>query len=203
MPRGGQYAPWYLQKHASDPPEASKNPAWHGDRGVFLHYLGPGSTADLRTEEDCRKEIAEVYLQHKTEGQFEGDIAYNYLVCQHGHIYEGRGEQRGEGNGGEADPIDGRGRNEGFYSILGMIRSDDVASEAMLRAIRDLIGHLRHHVNPHTGKTAGNRILPHSFGYDTDCPGNLHMYARPGSTIDPPCRGGRPPTSTSTGRRSG
>ncbi|MGA5550968.1 glycoside hydrolase domain-containing protein [Streptomyces pseudogriseolus] len=181
----GQYAPWYLQKHASDPPEASKNPAWHGDRGVFLHYLGPGSTADLRTEEDCRKEIAEVYLQHKTEGQFEGDIAYNYLVCQHGHIYEGRGEQRGEGNGGEADPIDGRGRNEGFYSILGMIRSDDVASEAMLRAIRDLIGHLRHHVNPHTGKTAGNRILPHSFGYDTDCPGNLHMYARPGSTIDP------------------
>ncbi len=85
----GQYAPWYLQKHASDPPEASKNPAWHGDRGVFLHYLGPGSTADLRTEEDCRKEIAEVYLQHKTEGQFEGDIAYNYLVCQHGHIYEG------------------------------------------------------------------------------------------------------------------
>jgi len=73
------------------------------------------------------------------------------------------------------------GRNEGFYSILGMIRSEDVAGEAMLRSIRDLIHRLRTDATPLTG----NRIFPHSYGYDTDCPGNLHMYARPGSVVDP------------------
>ncbi|GHB43574.1 hypothetical protein GCM10010397_12500 [Streptomyces spinoverrucosus] len=175
----GQYAPSHLRQHASADPVPSQNPLWSGHMGVFLHYLGAGSTGNLLTEEDCREAVAEVYVKHKTGGEFEGDIAYNYLVCPHGHIYEGRGKERGEGNA--AGYIEDVGRNEGFYSIVGMIRSQDVASEAMLRGIRGLIDHLRHTAERKTG----NMILPHSFGYDTECPGNLHMYARPGSTIDP------------------
>lgn len=179
----GPYAPWYLRAHASAPPEPNTNPEnkWLGHMGVFLHYLGSGSTSNLLTEEDCRQAVADVYTDHKLGDEYNGDIAYNFLVCPHGHIYEGRGFQRGEANAGEAGSIDGVGRNEGFYSILGMIRSADVAGEPMLRAIRDLIFHLRHHATPRTG----NRIFPHSYGYDTDCPGELHMYARPGSVVDP------------------
>ncbi|WAU83411.1 peptidoglycan recognition family protein [Streptomyces sp. Qhu-G9] len=156
---------------------------WTAQMGVFLHHLGSGDTSDLETEEDCRRAITSVYYGHVT-GEFD-DIAYNFLVCPHGHVYEGRGYERGEGN--HEGYIEGVGRNAGFYSIVGMIRSSNVASEAMLRAMRNLIQHLR----TEAPRKAGNRILPHSFGYDTDCPGNLHMYARPGSTIDPsvPWRG--------------
>jgi peptidoglycan hydrolase-like protein with peptidoglycan-binding domain len=172
----GQYASEFTQVHASAPPVPSSR-SWTGHMGVFIHYLGSGSTSDLETEADCRKAIAGVYMDHLPE--FFGDIAYNFLVCRHGHIYEGRGYERGEGNGD--DYVEGVGRNTGFYSILGMIRSGDVASEAMLRSMRNLIDHLRHEAPRKTG----DMILPHSFGYDTECPGNLHMYARPGSTIDP------------------
>ncbi|GHD49246.1 glycoside hydrolase domain-containing protein [Streptomyces galbus] len=181
----GQYAPWLRVEHASAPP-VPRDP-WSGHMGVFLHHLGSGSTSDLQTEEDCRREVAGIYEDHVTGGEFEGDIAYNFLVCPHGQIYEGRGYERGEGNQGLAPPIEGVGRNEGFYSIVGMIRSEDTAGEAMLLAIRNLIHHLRHEAPRRTGE----RILPHSFQYNTDCPGNLHMYARPGSTVDPsaPWRG--------------
>ncbi|GFJ82808.1 glycoside hydrolase domain-containing protein [Phytohabitans houttuyneae] len=58
---------------------------------------------------------------------------------------------------------------------------DHTAGEPLLRAVRDLIRHLR----TEAPKPAGTRIVPHSYGYDTQCPGNLTMYAREGSTIDP------------------
>jgi len=179
----GQYARDDRRAHASGRPVPNTNPGefWFGHMGVFLHYLGSGSTSNLRTEEDCRNAIADVYENHVDSGEYNGDIAYNYVVCQHGHVYEGRGKERGEANAGTAAPIEGVGRNEGFYSIVGMIRTDDVASEAMLRAIRELIHYLRTDLT----RATGNRIFPHSYGYDTVCPGNLLMYAQQGSTVDP------------------
>lgn len=183
----GQYVGEDKRAHASADSVPNTKDAWTAHMGVFVHYLGSGDTSGLETEEDCRKAVAAVYEDHSVGDKFNGDIAYNFLVCQHGYIYEGRGYERGEGNAGEASPIEGVGRNAGFYSILGMIRSSNVAGEAMLRSMRNLIEHLRHEAP----KKTGDRILPHSFGYDTECPGNLHMYARPGSTIDPsvPWRG--------------
>jgi len=183
----GQYVPLILRAHASADPIPNTTDPWSGRMGVFIHYLGSGDTSNLVTEEDCRRAIADVYWDHTT-GEFD-DIAYNFLVCQHGQIYMGRGYERGEANGGGKieNGNEKVGRNEGFYSILGLIRSGNLASEAMLRSIRDLIQHLR----SLSTRPAGEKILPHSFGWDTDCPGNLHMYARPGSTIDPsvPWRG--------------
>ena len=73
---------------------------------------------------------------------------------------------------------DGLGRNAGFYSICALMRSNHTATEDMLRSYRLLIQHLRQEAP----RTTGTRILPHSSGYDTECPGNLTMYAQPGST---------------------
>ncbi|MDH6520756.1 peptidoglycan hydrolase-like protein with peptidoglycan-binding domain [Streptomyces sp. SAI-124] len=178
----GQYAPEEVRAHASAPPEANLKEPWSGHMGVFLHHLGAGSTSDLRTEEDCRRTVAKIYWDHKSSGEYYGDIAYNFLVCPHGQVYEGRGYERGEGNQGLAGDIEGVGRNAGFYSIVGMIRSQDVPTETLLRSIRGLIDHLRHDA---PRNRTGDRIFPHSFNYETDCPGNLHMYARPGSVVDP------------------
>ncbi|MFI1421222.1 peptidoglycan-binding protein [Streptomyces sp. NPDC020731] len=153
---------------------------WRG--GVFLHHRGPRSFQP-DSEEDCRRDIADVWSGHYDD---TGDIYYNYLVCPHGNVYEGRGLERGEANApgyihdSEYSYV---GRNAGYYSICGLLRSNDEPTSAMLRSIEDLIRYLRTDV-PGTRK-AGDDIFPHSKGYATECPGNLLPYAKNGSGVDP------------------
>ncbi|GIJ57136.1 glycoside hydrolase domain-containing protein [Virgisporangium aurantiacum] len=172
--------PW--RGHAAADPAPSTNPNWDPDGGVFIHHRGGEQIigGGYASEEDCLKDIASIYEKHRSDEEtFDGDIAYNFLICQHGNIYQGRGYERGEANA--PGYVDGLGRNAGFYSICGLMRSDHLASEPLLQAYRSLIRHLR----TEASRPAGPRILPHSHGFDTECPGNLTMYAQPGSTIDP------------------
>lgn len=175
------YVPPKDRDHAADPPTKSDNPEWDPVGGVFIHYRGPARAegGDYPTEQDCLRDIAEVYLKHKYSDEFDEDIGYNFLICQHGNIYQGRGYERGEANYGGY--IGNLGRNAGYYSICALMRSNHLATEPLLRAYRELIRHLREEAPRRTG----TQIWPHSYGYDTACPGHLHMYARPGSTIDP------------------
>ncbi|WP_433364694.1 peptidoglycan recognition protein family protein [Actinoplanes sp. CA-142083] len=132
-----------------------------------------------------------MFEEHTSDDEFNGDIGYNFLICRHGEIFEGRGFERGEAN--KCGHIGTYGRNANFYSICAIMRADHTASEPMLRAYRDLINFLR----TEAPRLTGPGILPHSFHYETkecdgvtdyettECPGNLTMYAQPGSTIDP------------------
>ncbi|GLY05321.1 glycoside hydrolase domain-containing protein [Actinoplanes sp. NBRC 101535] len=170
--------------HAAAPPSWNTNRSWNPSLGgVFIHHRGgdlPIVKGGYDTEEDCLADIASVYEDHwQDEEKFDLDIAYNFLICPHGNVYEGRGYIRGEAN--HAGKVGEIGRNEGFYSICGLLRSSDDPTVAMLRSYRDLIDHLRNAAPA----PAGSMILPHSHEYATECPGALSMYARPGSTIDP------------------
>ena len=188
----GQYVDPLMRVHAMDPPQPSDNTDWNPSRGgVFIHHRGPGALGggDYVDEQDCLEDIAGVYEEDVASGEGNGDIQYNFFVCQHGHIYEGRGYQRGEANWGRCYPSGSVapcgpgefGRNGGFYSICGLMNLDHTANATMLRSFRDLIDHLR----TEAPRVAGTLIVPHKFGYDTQCPGNLTMYAKQGSTIDP------------------
>jgi peptidoglycan hydrolase-like protein with peptidoglycan-binding domain len=169
-----------LHDLAVNPPAPSKNPNWTAEAGVFIHYRGSlVSPSDYSNEEECKQDIAKVFEDHALGGEFNGDIAYNFLVCPHGNIYQGRGYERGEAN--HEGYVNGYGRNTAFYSICGLLNPGQIPSEAMVRAIRDLIEHLR----TEAPKRTGSLILPHSFEYDTDCPGYLQMYSFSGSTMDP------------------
>ncbi|MBA3488724.1 MAG: DUF1906 domain-containing protein, partial [Longispora sp.] len=176
-----QYVSADKRIHAAADPAPSRNSNWNPVGGVFVHYRGsnPLFATDYTTEVDCLKDIASVYEKHTDGEDFDGDIGYNFLICPHGNIYEGRGYQRGEAN--YQGYIDGVGRNAGFYSICGLMNPNHTATEPLLRAYRSLIQHLREEAP----QKAGPKIVPHSFGYDTDCPGHLTMYAQQGSTIDP------------------
>jgi peptidoglycan hydrolase-like protein with peptidoglycan-binding domain len=172
-----QYVEEAKRAHAAAPPEVSSNP-WDPVGGVFIHHRGQFGD-DYKTEADCQRDIADVYDEHTDNDDFNWDIAYNFLICPHGKIYQGRGYERGEAN--HAGYIDNIGRNAGFYSLCGLVSSNQTATEPMLRSFRSLILHLR----DEAPRPAGNRIVPHLFDYDTECPGNLTMYAQVGSTIDP------------------
>jgi peptidoglycan hydrolase-like protein with peptidoglycan-binding domain len=167
--------------HAASDPVPSVNP-WNPTVGVFIHHRGPAPLGggDYVTEEDCLEDIANVYMDHVQGDEFNGDVAYNFFICQHGNIYEGRGYERGEANSpGYVGEI---GRNTGFYSICALMQTNHTANEPLLRAFRALIQHLRTEAPRRTGL----RILPHSFeNPSTVCPGNMLMYAKEGSTIDP------------------
>ena len=171
--------------HAAAAPVPSDEPWDPAPGGVFIHHRGPASPLGFEydTEADCQKDIAYVYDEHTSDAAYGGDIAYNFLICKHGNIYQGRGYERGEANFGDVIGGTSLGRNSSFYSICGLMRSNQTATEAMLRSFRALIEHLRGLAAPL--KKAGVLILPHSYQYDTECPGNLTMYAQPGSTIDP------------------
>jgi peptidoglycan hydrolase-like protein with peptidoglycan-binding domain len=194
LPRAtwGQYVPDpFRQPHAMGRPEPSSGP-WEPHRGgVFIHHRGRADPLgrEYGDEQECLTDIAFVYIDHTNDDRFNGDVAYNYFICQHGNVYEGRGYERGEANAGDAGDAYGVGRNTGFYSICALMRLNHVAGEPLLRAYRALIQHLRD--DAPDGRRAGPRIVPHSLGYNTECPGNLTMYAHQGSTIDPsaPWRG--------------
>ncbi|MFI7411220.1 peptidoglycan-binding protein [Streptomyces sp. NPDC049627] len=168
---------------------------------MFIHYIGSFFSFSPDNEEDCQTKIAEIWKEH-TLFQDVGDIEYNFLVCPHGVVYEGRGYERGEANGGASIKVGNStvgyrfvGRNTGFYSIQGMLGKDDAPTSKMLTSMRNLIYHLRYELN--SDRRAGPYILPHSAGgWDTECPGDkLGQYAKNGSDIDPdPPKdsGGRP-----------
>ncbi|MER7455772.1 glycoside hydrolase domain-containing protein [Micromonospora sp. NPDC126480] len=183
-----QYVNPDQQPHAAAAPKCSSNPDWNPVGGVFIHHRGPADPFgnDYESEVACQMDVAEIYENHiRDHKEYDGDIAYNFLVCRHGDIYEGRGYERGEANspGYICDDGETIGRNAGFYSICALMRSNHTATEAMLGAYRRLIAHLR----AEAPRKAGLRILPHSFesNIPTECPGNLTMYAQRGSTIDP------------------
>ncbi|WP_328358517.1 peptidoglycan-binding protein [Streptomyces sp. NBC_00445] len=160
---------------------------------MFIHHRGGGSS-DLDNAAECAKDVADAWSD--MYGKADGDIGYNYFVCPHGDIYEGRGLERGEANGGDA-PAQGNvpkghvwvadhgavGRNAAFYSICGLLRSEDEPTSAMRTSIKNLIAYLRTDVP--AGKKAGPNMFPHSKGYNTECPGNLLRYAHTGSLMDP------------------
>jgi peptidoglycan hydrolase-like protein with peptidoglycan-binding domain len=160
---------------------------WTG--GVALHHRGNGSFRPSR-ESDCQAEILHVFEQNTNPPWWRfdlekyDDIQYNFLVCPHGEIYEGRGlHNRPAANG--AATRDGIGANTGFFAVCGLLKSDDHPSLAMRRSIRELIGYLR----GRTRNRAGHLILAHQDFVDTKCPGNLLSYVRDG-TLEP-----SPPTA--------
>ncbi|MGW4234265.1 peptidoglycan recognition protein family protein [Streptomyces sp. NPDC004980] len=186
---------WFVDHFSKAPYESSR--AWEPWKGgVFIHYMGSRFAWSPDSETDCRKKIAGMFPAHWEEC---GDIEYNFLVCPHGKIYEGRGYERGEANGGafiDVDRTKSLGRNTAFYSIQGMIGVQDNPTSEMLASMRSLVLHLRYERPDH--QTAGNHIFPHSAGgWPTECPGeDLTPLAKKGEYLDahpPNTGGGKPP----------
>ncbi|NUV39994.1 peptidoglycan recognition protein [Streptomyces sp. CAI-24] len=182
--REGRDDDWYIRTYGKPPQPSDRTwEPWRG--GVFIHYAGSRFSFSPASETDCRKKVASTFADHYPDS---GDIKYNFFVCPHGTVYEGRGHQRGEANGGATIALSGGrelGRNTAFYSVQGMLGIPDRPTSVMLASMKKLIHHLRYELPRE--RRAGGELLPHQAGgWGTDCPGaNLLPYAKTGSSIDP------------------
>ncbi|GAA2154084.1 hypothetical protein GCM10009760_52630 [Kitasatospora kazusensis] len=142
-------------------------------RGVKVHYEGTFVSPALAGDHSlCVQEVKDIrasHLANKTENY--SDIAYSYLACVHGYLFEGRGiGKRTAANGDQ--PL-----NRAHYAVCGLIGSEGLTepTDALLGAIRDGIDLLQQH-------GAGPEILGHCDGYATECPGGpLLAWVRRGA----------------------
>lgn len=131
--------------------------------GVKIHYEG-AAVPNVEHSRCARRwsGIRDAHLNHPTEGY--SDVAYNWAVCNHGVIFEGRGLGKQTGaNGSQA-------LNRTHYAILWMGGTSGVVtpSPAAIKSIQGVIRHLR-------SNGAGKEIKGHRDGHATACPGDA-MY---------------------------
>ena len=142
-------------------------------RGVKVHYEGtPVSPALVGDHNLCVQEVKSIrasHLANTAEGYT--DIAYSYLACVHGYLFEGRGIGKRTAANGNQD------LNRAHYAICGLVGSEGLTepTDALLGAIRDGIDLLQRN-------GAGSEILGHCDGYATECPGGpLLAWVRRGA----------------------
>lgn len=134
-------------------------------RGVKVHYTGEHEDPALLDDHGgCAARVRQIQDLHM-DGNGWDDIAYNLVVCVHGHVFEGRGAH-------VLCAANGPGLNTAHYAVCGLVGNSGITRppEAMLDGIRCAIDHLRGH------GAAGSEILGHRDGYDTECPGGP-LYA--------------------------
>lgn len=139
-------------------------------RGVKIHYEGTYVDPSLalpgnhRLCDDRVRAIQRSHLNHPKEDY--NDIAYNYAVCPHGSVYEGRGLHRQTGANGSLE------LNRAHYAVLCLLGNAglDEPPAAMLDGVLDAVEHLRKYGD------AGDEIKGHKDGHPTACPGGP-LYA--------------------------
>ncbi|MFJ9850174.1 peptidoglycan-binding domain-containing protein [Streptomyces sp. NPDC101150] len=160
-------------------------------RGVKVHYEGAAVPADLAKPANhtrCAGRVRQIQADHLANRKENySDIAYSYVVCPHGHVFEGRGLHKLQAANGNHQ------LNLNHYSVCGMVGNSGLTdpTDAQLGGIRDAIDLLREKGG------AGTEIKGHRDGFATQCPGDpLQEWVqrgapRPGHAPSPP-----PPTGT-------
>jgi hypothetical protein len=138
---------------------------------VKIHYLGAAYAS--RPHSQCGSYVWTVRSHHLADPvENYADIAYNALVCEHGHVFEGRGTHKRPGANGSA------ALNGQDYAVCALLGSSGLTRppEAMLHGLRDAIDWLRRDGD------AGTWVGGHRDGYATQCPGGpLYEWVRAGA----------------------
>lgn len=149
-------------------------------RGVKYHYLGAAYAS--RSHDKCDDQVRAIRASHLADKRENYvDIAYNLLVCEHGHVFEGRGIRKRPGANGTA------ALNSQDYAVCALLAKKggglDEPTEAMLEGLADARAYLR-------SNGAGAWVGGHRDGYATTCPGDaLYDWVKRGAPR--PC--GAPP----------
>ncbi|MGW0824100.1 peptidoglycan recognition protein family protein [Streptomyces sp. NPDC002845] len=143
--------------------------------GVAVHHTGDVRFA-AGSHSGCAAQVRGIQNHHMDTNRWD-DIAYTYLVCVHGSVYEGRGVGIRTAANGTNDS------NDRYYAVCGLVggtsASYDTVTDDLIDGFRTSIARLRS-----VGGAAAD-IKGHKAFLATECPGRLgnHMSAmEPGSS---------------------
>lgn len=161
-------------------------------RGIVVHYEAVDSSMD--THDKCDDRVRRTQRFHQ-ETRGWSDIAYNWLVCRHGVIYEGRGwGVRSAANGTDEG-------NDGYHAVCYL--DDDQRGTDLTAAAAAAIGVVVRECGAHG---FGSEVRPHSSLKPTACPGEelrewiVNQRWKPGRAKQPPASTPAPPKPAPEGR---
>ncbi|WP_308294769.1 N-acetylmuramoyl-L-alanine amidase [Streptomyces sp. JJ66] len=164
-----------------------------GSGGVTIHHTG-GTPFASWYHSKCAGQVRGIQ-NHHMDGNGWDDIAYSYLVCTHGYVYEGRGVGiRTAANGTNV-------ANARWYAVCALLGGSganyDTRTAEMVAGVRLAVARLR------SNGSAGPGINGHRDHLSTACPGALYDLVRggtfepgaeyPGDPDTPPAEPGVPP----------
>lgn len=125
--------------------------------GVTLHYEGP-KVGELEHHQ-CAARVRSIERYHRDSNGW-ADVAYNALVCQHGHVYEGRGLHTKSAANGYARV------NATWYAVCYLGGAGDGITPAGKAGMVEAVRWLR------AAGGAGPRVNGHRDHKATACPGD-------------------------------
>ena len=146
-------------------PKSTGNAIGAHPLGVAVHY----SEGNLGGSPDslCDDKVRGIQRYHM-DAKGWADIAYSFLVCPHGNIFEGRGTGRGSAANGTTVA------NLNWYAVCALGGPKDTPTALMLASIGTAIGLCRK-------AGAGSRVIGHRDLIPTACPGTaLYAYVTAG-----------------------
>jgi len=158
-------AEWGARKPKSAGNSISSHP-----KGVAVHYEGPKMGSRDHTQ--CAALVRSIQAFHM-DSRGWADVAYSYMVCEHGYVYEGRGVGKGSAANGTT------AANLAYYAVCGLVGKGDNVTSALTDGIRAAIDICRR-------AGAGNEIVGHRDLFATECPGDvLYAFAKAGAPYSP------------------
>lgn len=145
-----------------------------GVRGIAVHYSA--SQADMGVEHDkCDDRVRGIQRYHMDSNKW-ADIAYNFLVCKHGSIYEGR-------SWGIRSAANGTNPANDHYHAVCFLGSDIEGRDDVQPAGRLAIHEV---IEENKRRCPGAwEVRPHSSFKATACPGNeLRAWIGAGMPLD-------------------
>lgn len=126
--------------------------------GIAVHYNGPRIGLTEKSDHAKCKSAVKNMQRYHMDGNGWADIAYNWLACQHGYVFVGRG------NGVRSAAQGTNPGNQNYLAVQGVLGEGDKPSQSMLAGIEWVISGAR-------SNGAGSQVLPHSKIHSTACPG--------------------------------
>ena len=144
-------------------------------RGIAVHYSG--AVAESKDDHEACDDVVRAIQAYHMDSQRWADIAYSWLTCLHGSVYEGRGwGKRTAANG--TNPA-----NDAYHAVCflgGDKEGRDDVTDVGRRALKSVLDEAK------ARYPAAWEVRPHSDFRKTGCPGNeLRDWLHAGTPTTP------------------
>lgn len=139
-------------------------------KGVAIHWEGP--KIGSREHSACPDLVRSIQDFHQRVRGWS-DVAYNFMVCEHGYVFEGRGAYRGSAANGSTQA------NLDYHAICALVGQGDPIPDLLLQGIKEA-----RQVCIDAG--VGNEVVGHRDLFNTSCPGpDLYEHVQKGTFAGP------------------